>query len=223
MNATAHLWFMASSFGIFWCLYNRLNRNTFKTYSGLFNKNLVTEYPYERSVTAPNQIRTVIQAFKDNLFTNLFPDRSGEWVPKTLVFAKDDNHAEEIIHIVREMFNQGNGFAKKITYRTCEKPKDLIKGFRVDPFPRIAVTVDMIATATDIEPIEVVIFMRDVKSQGYFEQMKGRGVRSIKNSDLQQVTPDAKTKTRFIWRYWRNWRQKEHLKTPRAQTQYFFW
>ena len=152
----------------------------------------------DRSVTAPNQIRTILQAFKDNLFINLFPDRSGEWIPKTLIFAKDDNHAEEIVHIAREVFNEGNDFAKKVTYRTQEKSKDLIKGFRVDPFPRIAVTVDMIATGTDIKPVEVVIFMRDVKSEGYFEQMKGRGVRAIKDADLKQVTPDAKTKTRFI-------------------------
>ncbi|HMN12392.1 MAG TPA: type I restriction-modification enzyme R subunit C-terminal domain-containing protein [Bellilinea sp.] len=153
----------------------------------------------DRSVTAPNQIRTVIQCCKDKLFTDLFADRSGQWVPKTLIFAKDDNHAEEIVHIVREVFGEGNDFCKKITYRnTGETPKNLIKAFRVDPFPRIAVTVDMIATGTDIKPVEVLIFMRDVKSEGYYEQMKGRGVRSIKDADLRAVTPDAKTKTRFI-------------------------
>lgn len=153
----------------------------------------------DKSVTAPNQIRTVIQCFKDKLFTELFPDRSGQWVPKTLIFAKDDNHAEEIVHIVREVFGEGNNFCKKITYRnTGEDPKSLIKGFRVDPMPRIAVTVDMIATGTDIKPVEIILFMRDVKSEGYYEQMKGRGVRSIKDADLQAVTPDAKTKTRFI-------------------------
>ena len=152
----------------------------------------------DRSVTAPNQIRAIIQAFKENLFTTLFPGRSGEWVPKTLVFAKDDNHAEEIVHIIREVFNEGNDFAKKITYRAGEKPKELIKSFRVDPMPRIAVTVDMVATGTDIRPLEIILFMRDVKSEGYYEQMKGRGVRSINDADLLQVTPDAKTKTRFV-------------------------
>jgi type I restriction enzyme R subunit len=153
----------------------------------------------DRSVTAPNQIRTVIQCYKDHLFTALFPDRSGQWVPKTLIFAKDDNHAEEIVHIVREVFGEGNDFCKKITYRnTGETPKALIKGFRVDPLPRIAVTVDMIATGTDIKPVEVLLFLRDVKSEGYYEQMKGRGVRSIGPSDLQAVTPDAQTKTRFL-------------------------
>ena len=153
----------------------------------------------DRSVTAPNQIRTVIQCCKDKLFTDLFADRSGQWVPKTLIFAKDDNLAEEIVHIVREVFGEGNDFCKKITYRnTGETPKNLIKAFRVDPFPRIAVTVDMIATGTDIKPVEVLIFMRDVKSEGYYEQMKGRGVRSINDAYLRAVTPDAKTKTRFI-------------------------
>lgn len=154
----------------------------------------------DRSVTNPNQIRTILQCYRDTLFTELFPERSGEWVPKTLIFAKDDNHAEEIVHIVREVFGEGNEFAKKITYKlpSGEDPKVLIKSFRVDPMPRIVVTVDMIATGTDIKPVEVVIFMRDVKSEGYYEQMKGRGVRSIKDADLKQVTPDAKTKTRFI-------------------------
>ena len=152
----------------------------------------------DRSVTATNQIRTVLAAYRDSLFTELFPERSGEWVPKTLIFAKDDNHAEEIVLAVREVFGQGNEFAKKITYRTTEDPHALIKAFRVDPMPRIAVTVDMIATGTDIKPVEVVIFMRDVKSEGYFEQMKGRGVRTVDDSTLAQVTPDAGTKTRFI-------------------------
>jgi len=153
----------------------------------------------DRSVVNPNQIRTVLQTYKDRVFTELFPGRSGEWLPKTLIFAKDDNHAEEIVHAVREVFGEGNDFAKKITYRnTGEDPKSLIKAFRVDPFPRVAVSVDMVATGTDIKPVEVLIFMRDVKSEGYYEQMKGRGVRTIPDADLQAVTPDAKTKTRFI-------------------------
>ena len=153
----------------------------------------------DRSVVNPNQIRTVLQTYRDRVFTELFPDRTGEWLPKTLIFAKDDNHAEEIVHAAREVFGEGNDFAKKITYRnTGENPKALIKAFRVDPFPRIAVTVDMVATGTDIKPVEVLIFMRDVKSEGYYEQMKGRGVRTVPDADLRAVTPDAKTKTRFI-------------------------
>jgi type I restriction enzyme R subunit len=158
-----------------------------------------TAQELDRSVVNPNQIRTVLQTYRDRVFTELFPDRSGDWLPKTLIFAKDDNHAEEIVHAVREVFGEGNDFAKKITYRAgSEDPKTLIKAFRVDPFPRVAVTVDMIATGTDIKPVEVLIFMRDVKSEGYYEQMKGRGVRTIPDADLRAVTPDARTKTRFI-------------------------
>ena len=153
----------------------------------------------DRSVVNPNQIRTVLQTYRDRVFTELFPERTGEWLPKTLIFAKDDNHAEEIVHAVREVFGEGNEFAKKITYRNSgEDPKALIKAFRVDPMPRVAVTVDMVATGTDIKPVEVLIFMRDVKSEGYYEQMKGRGVRTIPDADLKAVTPDAETKTRFI-------------------------
>jgi type I restriction enzyme R subunit len=166
-------------------------------------KQLDADLPYaknelDQSVTSPDQIRTVLRCYRDKLFTELFPGRTGQWVPKTLIFAKDDNHAEEIVHAVREVFGQGNDFAKKITYQTSDKPKELIAAFRVDPFPRIAVTVDMIATGTDIKPVECLIFLRDVKSEGYYEQMKGRGVRTIADADLKQVTPDAQTKTRFV-------------------------
>ena len=166
-------------------------------------KQLDADLPYAKqdldsSVTVPDQIRLVLRTFREKLFTELFPGRSGQWVPKTLIFAKDDNHAEEIVKACWEVFGQGNDFAKKITYQTSEKPKELIAAFRVDPFPRIAVTVDMIATGTDIKPVECLIFMRDVKSESYFEQMKGRGVRTLHDASLQQVTPDAQTKTRFV-------------------------
>ena len=150
----------------------------------------------DRDVVTPDQIRTIIRTFKDNLPT-IFPGR--EWVPKTLIFAKDDNHAENIVEIVREEFGKGNDFAQKITYRTTgRKPRDLIKEFRVSPMPRIAVTVDMIATGTDIKPVEIVFFMRAVKSRAFFEQMKGRGVRVCKPDDLKTVTPDAVTKDHFV-------------------------
>ncbi len=150
----------------------------------------------DRSVTNPNQIRTVLEAYKRHLFTDLFPGRTE--VPKTLIFAKDDNHADEIVKIVREVFGKGNDFAKKVTYRTTEDPEQLIKKFRVDFNPRVVVTVDMIATGTDLKPVEAVIFMRDVRSESYFEQMKGRGVRTIPETDLKSVTPDAERKTRFV-------------------------
>ncbi|MBK3776183.1 DEAD/DEAH box helicase [Azospirillum brasilense] len=152
----------------------------------------------DRSVTTPDVIRTILQAYREKLKTELFPDRT--WVPKTLIFAKDDNHAEEIVQICREVFEEGNDFCKKITYRTTgEDPEELIKRFRTEPMPRIAVTVDMIATGTDVKAIEVVMFMRDVRSDIYFEQMKGRGARTISKADLLAVTPDAcHGKDRFL-------------------------
>ena len=151
----------------------------------------------DRNVVAVDQIRKVIQTYRDKLFTEIFPGRSE--VPKTLIFAKDDSHAEDIVKIIREEFGKGNDFAQKITYRTTgANPADLIAAFRNSYNPRIAVTVDMIATGTDIKAVEVVFFMRSVKSRAYFEQMKGRGVRIINDNDLQSVTPDAVTKDHFV-------------------------
>jgi type I restriction enzyme R subunit len=151
----------------------------------------------DRDVVAKDQIRTVIRTFRDKLFTEIFPGRKE--VPKTLVFAKDDSHAEDIVEIIREEFGKGNEFCKKITYKTTgEKTEDLIASFRNSYYPRIAVTVDMISTGTDIRPLECLLFMRDVKSSVYFEQMKGRGTRTISSTDLLAVTPDASNKTGFV-------------------------
>ncbi|OBV29571.1 hypothetical protein BKN38_02955 [Helicobacter sp. CLO-3] len=151
-------------------------------------------------ILAPDQIRTVLQAYKDSIFTKLYPQREANFdlIPKTLIFAKDDNHAENITRIAREVFNKGNDFVKKITYSVSGvNPGDLIKEFRQDQSFRIAVSVDMIATGTDIKPLEVLIFMRDIKSSAYYEQMLGRGARSISDEDLQEVTPNADSKTHF--------------------------
>jgi type I restriction enzyme R subunit len=151
----------------------------------------------DRDVVAPDQIRTIVRTFRDRLFTDLFPGRTE--VPKTLIFAKDDSHAEDIVHIIREEFGRGNEFCKKITYKTTgEKPDDLIAALRNNYNPRIAVTVDMISTGTDIKPLECLLFLRDVRSRVYFEQMKGRGTRTILPDDFQAVTPDATHKTHFV-------------------------
>ncbi|MGE3109332.1 MAG: type I restriction-modification enzyme R subunit C-terminal domain-containing protein [Phycisphaerales bacterium] len=176
----------------------------------------------DRAVVAEDQIRTVIQTFRDRLFVDIFPGRTE--VPKTIIFAKDDSHADDIVRIVREEFGKGNDFCQKITYRTgvmrltrkvtdpdgtereeayYEKTKgktgeDVLVAFRNSFNPRIAVTVDMIATGTDVKPVEIVFFMRSIKSSNYFEQMKGRGVRVMPPDMLKGVTPDAKSKTRFV-------------------------
>ena len=151
----------------------------------------------DRAVVAPDQIRTIIMTFKERLFTEIFPGRKE--VPKTLIFAKSDSHAEDIVNIVREEFGKGNEFCQKITYKTTgDTPEHLIASFRNSYNPRIAVTVDMISTGTDIKPLECLIFMRNVKSMVYFEQMKGRGTRVISPTDLRAVTGDALYKTHFV-------------------------
>jgi len=170
----------------------------------------------DKDVVNPNQIRTIIRSFKEHL-PSIFPDRldqNGDFeVPKTLIFAKTDSHADDIIKIVREEFAEENRFCKKITYNSDkdkrdsddnlieqgEDPKSTLSQFRNSYHPRIAVTVDMIATGTDVKPLECLLFMRDVKSKNYFEQMKGRGTRTIDLDSLRKVTPTAKqTKDHFV-------------------------
>src|SRR6266849_4194547 len=175
----------------------------------------------DRAVVARDQIRTVIRTFRKKLFTEIFPGRTE--VPKTLVFARDDSHADDIVQIVREEFGKGNEFCQKITYRTGkvrvvkkvkrddgteedvtewidagDKGDGVLALFRTAYNPRIVVTVDMIATGTDVRPLEILFFLRDVRSLNYFEQMKGRGVRIISPDDLRGVTPDAEIKDRFV-------------------------
>ena len=154
----------------------------------------------DRGVVAEDQIRTVLQTFRDKALPEMFPGR--QVAPKTLIFAKDDSHAEDIVRIAREEFGKGNDFCQKITYKTTgEKPEDLLKAFRNSVMPRIAVTVDMIATGTDVKPLEVLLFMRNVRTRTFFEQMTGRGVRVISSTEFRAVTPGAgenANKERFV-------------------------
>ncbi|MGH3972235.1 MAG: DEAD/DEAH box helicase family protein [Pseudonocardiaceae bacterium] len=170
-------------------------RTRVQRYETLEDDLTYTTSQLDRAVTARSQIRLVLETFRDRLFTEIFPGRST--VPKTLIFAKDDNHAEEIVTTVREVFGKGNDFAAKITY-SVRDPKGLLQAFRTSPSLRIAVTVDMIATGTDVKPLECVFFLRDVRSGSYFEQMKGRGARTLSDTDFQAITPDASTKNRFV-------------------------
>ena len=168
-------------------------------------KQLDDEINYEpsqldRDVVNPSQIRNIIREYKRVLKEEFYPERGEDYeVPKTLIFAKTDSHAEDIVHIVREEFGEGNDFCKKITYKAVdEDPESILQQFRTGYNPRIAVTVDMIATGTDVKPIEVLIFMRDVRSRNYFQQMIGRGTRSFSKDELIKVTPSAKlNKERF--------------------------
>lgn len=162
----------------------------------------------DRSVVNPSQIRKVIGAMKQAVETRIFPQRKE--TPKTLIFAKTDSHADDIIRCVREVYGQGNAFCKKVTYRAGTDPEtgqavpgddadSVLASFRNDYHPRIAVTVDMIATGTDVKPLEVLLFMRDVRSRGYYEQMKGRGVRSLDAESLKKVSASAEgAKTHFV-------------------------
>jgi type I restriction enzyme R subunit len=176
----------------------------------------------DRDVVAEDQIRTVVREFREKVIPQAFPGRTE--VPKTLIFAKDDSHADDIVRMVRDEFGEENEFCEKITYRTgftriakrvknddgteseitewvktaSLTPDEILSNFRNSYFPRIAVTVDMISTGTDVKPIECVFFMRNVKSAGFFEQMKGRGVRIISPDKLKVVTPSARAKERFI-------------------------
>jgi type I restriction enzyme R subunit len=175
--------------------YDRRTRK--KTFKELDNDLIYEAGDLDRDVVAMDQIRLVVRTFKDKLFTEIFPGRSE--VPKTLVFAKTDMHADDIVKVIREEFARGNDFCQKIASKTTgKKPEDLLSEFRNSFNPRIAVTVDMIATGTDVKPLECLIFMRNINSAAYFEQMKGRGCRIIKPDDLQGVTPDAKQKTHFV-------------------------
>jgi type I restriction enzyme R subunit len=176
----------------------------------------------DRDVVATDQIRTVLSTFRDRVFTEIFPGRTD--LPKTLIFAKDDTHADDIVRICREVFDKGNDFCQKITYRTgfirtvervkqkdgseAEQvvwkrassltPEQILSAFRNSYFPRIAVTVDMIATGTDVKPLEIVFFMRTVASKNFFDQMKGRGVRVVSETEMENVNPGVKRKTRFV-------------------------
>ncbi len=156
----------------------------------------------DKKVVNVSQIRNIVKEFRRALRFEIFPkriDKHGEYeVPKTLVFAKTDSHADDIIKIIREEFDEGNDFCKKVTYKAEEDPKSVLNRFRNSYYPRIAVTVDMIATGTDVKPLEVLLFMRDVKSVNYFEQMKGRGTRTISNDKLQEVSATAKSKSHFV-------------------------
>ena len=160
-----------------------------------------TAQALDRSVVNRDQIRKVLTAYKEAIYTDLYPERERKWeyVPKTLIFAKDDNHASVIVDIAKEVFKpefDGNvpaNFVQKITYSASDS-NALIRDLRTEKDFRIAVTVTLVATGTDVRPWEVVLFMRDVQSDVLYTQMKGRGCRTIKDDKLREVTPNADTK-----------------------------
>ena len=154
----------------------------------------------DRAVINPEQIKLVLESYKKAVYSELYPNREPNiaYIPKTLIFAKSDAHADNIIKIIREQVFPGQcpEFAQKITYSAGDS-NALIKNFRNDKKFRIAVTVTLVATGTDVKPLEVLIFMRDVNSESLYVQMKGRGVRTITDDALRNVTPNADSKDIF--------------------------
>lgn len=156
----------------------------------------------DRSVVNRDQIRKVLLAYKNAIYEELYPERDKNWayVPKTLIFAKDDNHASEIVEGVKDVFKDEfdnnecpEHFVQKITYSSGDS-NGLIRALRTEKDFRIAVTVTLVATGTDVRPLEVVLFMKDVRSDVLYIQMKGRGCRVISDDKLREVTPNADTK-----------------------------
>lgn len=153
----------------------------------------------DKAVINSEQIRLVLSTFRDAVYEELYPNRTPDlaMIPKTLIFAKNDAHASNIVSILREVFpNQAPEFAQKITYSAGDS-NALIKSFRNDKKFRIAVTVTLVATGTDVKPLEILLFMRDVNSETLYVQMRGRGCRKITDDLLRNVTPNADTKDHF--------------------------
>ena len=156
----------------------------------------------DRSIVVPSQIETVVRVYKDAIYTTLYPERKREWnmVPKTLFFAKNERHADNILEAVKKVFASEfpngtvpDGFVQKITC-TQNDTNSLIREFRNSKDFRIAITVTLVATGTDVKPLEILVFMRDVESPVLYTQMKGRGCRTINDDVLRNVTSNAVSK-----------------------------
>lgn len=170
------------------------------------NQNIVySNKELDKTVIDRNQIKEVLKAYRDSIYTDLYPEREEKWeyIPKTLIFAKNDKHADEILTAVEEVFGEKfhnncvpSGFVQKITYSAGDS-NQLIRNFRVEKNFRIAITVTLVATGTDVKPLEVVMFMADVKSDVLYTQMKGRGCRTINSDKLKEITPNAQYKECF--------------------------
>lgn len=160
-----------------------------------------TKEELNRSIINPAQIKLILNTYRDIVYTELFNDPPREanmdYLPKTLIFALNEAHATNIVNIAKEVFGRTDDrFVQKITYSVGDS-NELIRQFRNDKDFRIAVTCTLVATGTDVKPLEVVIFMRDVVSLPLYTQMKGRGVRTIGDEQLRNVTPNAISKDCF--------------------------
>ena len=161
-----------------------------------------TREELNRSIINPAQIKLILETYRNAVYTEMFTDPQREanldYLPKTLIFALNENHATNIVQIAKEVFGHNdNRFVQKITYSAGDS-NELIRQFRNDKDFRIAVTCTLVATGTDMKPLEVVMFMRDVASEPLYVQMKGRGVRTIGDEQLRNVTPNAYSKDCFF-------------------------
>ena len=166
-----------------------------------------TKTELNRSIINPSQIKLILTTYRDAVYTEMFNDPQREpnfaYLPKTLIFALNETHATNIVNIAKEVFGEKcpnanmDRYVQKITYSAGDS-NELIRQFRNDRDFRIAVTCTLVATGTDVKPLEVVMFMRDVESEPLYIQMKGRGVRTIGDEQLRAVTPNAFSKDCFF-------------------------
>ena len=166
-----------------------------------------TKTELNRSIVNPSQIKLILTTYRDAVYSEMFNDPQREpnfeYLPKTLIFALNEAHATNIVNIAKEVFGEKcpnadmDRYVQKITYSSGDS-NELIRQFRNDRDFRIAVTCTLVATGTDVKPLEVVMFMRDVESEPLFIQMKGRGVRTIGDEQLRAVTPNAISKDCFF-------------------------
>lgn len=131
---------------------------------------------FNRQVITENFNRTVL----NEIAWDLNPDGQG----KTLIYAVDDNHADLIVKILKEIYAEGgvdNDTVMKITGSVAggnkKKISEAIKRFKNESLPKIVVTVDLLTTGIDVPEITTLVFMRRIKSRILFEQMLGRATR----------------------------------------------
>lgn len=126
--------------------------------------------------------KIIIEDFNRVVLNEIAQDLDPEGQGKTLIFAVDDQHADLIVKILKEIYaEQGidNDAVKKITGNIGDKKRvsEAIKQFKNEKYPNIAVTVDLLTTGIDVPEITSLVFLRRVKSRILFEQMLGRATR----------------------------------------------
>lgn len=139
---------------------------------------------------APDELRFEVEQFNRQVITPEFNRVVAEELAKhidpalpgkTLIFAATDAHADMVVAALKKAFVDAYGevddaAVKKIT-GSVDKVKGLIRSFRNDSDPKVAVTVDLLTTGIDVPKIVNLVFLRRVNSRILYEQMIGRGTR----------------------------------------------